>query len=415
MDRSELLAERAGPVLVGRVARTGQESTPYLVLDGAGEPMAPIAAWITDLMVGDASPNTCRAYCYALLTWFRVLWSIDTSWQRATEGDVAAMVGWMRAAKNPQRRRRRSDTPLAGSVNPKTGKRHLPDRYGAATINLTLAAVRGFYEFHARFGVGPVLNPVPESRREAMLNRHRAPDTPRSSSRRARLRQKSSRPAPRAMPDQAWEELFATLGCDRDRALLACYVSSGARASELLGVRLVDIDWPGQRLWVVSKGSQARRLVPLSPEAVLWLARYIAGRGGCDLDEMVWRTLRGPDRPLTYSALRRVLQRANDRLGTNWTVHDLRHTAGVRMANDPALTLTDVQTILGHADISTTTIYTVPRVEEMFDRLHAYYTRPRSAPTLPAGYDPLDMETIFGAARNYSLDGPDDAPGAASS
>ncbi|MEV7205343.1 MULTISPECIES: site-specific integrase [unclassified Streptomyces] len=126
MDRNELLAGRAGPVLVGRVARTGQESTPYLVIDGAGEPMAPIAAWITDLIVGDASPNTCRAYCYALLTWFRVLWSIDTSWQRATEGDVAAMVGWMRAAKNPQRRRRRSDTALAGSVNPKTGKPTCP-------------------------------------------------------------------------------------------------------------------------------------------------------------------------------------------------------------------------------------------------------------------------------------------------
>ncbi|MFK4687751.1 integrase [Streptomyces pristinaespiralis] len=397
---------------MGRVVRTGQPVVPYLLLDGGDEPVVPVSDWTTDLIVGDASPNTCRAYCYALLTWFRVLWTIEVDWQRATEGDVAAMVGWMRAAKNPQRVRRPDSAP-AGSVNLKTGKRYLPDRYGASTINLTLAAVRGFYEFHAHLGEGPVLNPVPESRREAMVNRHRTPDTPRSPARRGRLRQKSPRPAPRAMPDLAWDELFAAMGSDRDRTLLSCYVSSGARATELLGVRLSDVDWPGQRLWVVSKGTGVRRVAPLSPDASLWLARYVAGRGAADPGAVVWRALRGPDRPLTYSAVRRVLQRVNEKLGTNWTLHDLRHTAGVRMANDPALTITDVQTILGHTDIATTTIYTVPRVEEMFDRLHAFYNRPRQAPTLPAGYDPRDMETIFGAPWNHELDGQDDPAGSA--
>lgn len=175
---------------MGRVVRTGQPVVPYLLLDGGDEPVVPVSDWTTDLIVGDASPNTCRAYCYALLTWFRVLWTIEVDWQRATEGDVAAMVGWMRAAKNPQRVRRPDSAP-AGSVNLKTGKRYLPDRYGASTINLTLAAVRGFYEFHAHLGEGPVLNPVPESRLEAMVNRHRTPDTPRSPARRGRLRQKS--------------------------------------------------------------------------------------------------------------------------------------------------------------------------------------------------------------------------------
>ncbi len=47
------------------------------------------------------------------------------------------------------------------------------------------------------------------------------------------------------------------MGCDRDRALLEFYVSSGARASELLGVTLEDIDWAGQLLYVVSKGQPA--------------------------------------------------------------------------------------------------------------------------------------------------------------
>ncbi|MFD4737800.1 hypothetical protein ACFWNR_16345 [Streptomyces virginiae] len=43
--------------------------------------------------------------------------------------------------------------------------------------------------------------------------------------------------------------------CDRDRAPPACYVSSGARAGELLGVRLEDVDWSAGHLWVITKGT----------------------------------------------------------------------------------------------------------------------------------------------------------------
>jgi integrase len=55
--------------------------------------------------------------------------------------------------------------------------------------------------------------------------------------------------------------------------------------------------------------------------------------------------------------MRRVLQRANDKLGTNWTLHDLRHTAAARMAADASLTLPEVQTVMRHAHLSTTQRY----------------------------------------------------------
>ena len=73
-----------------------------------------------------------------------------------------------------------------------------------------------------------------------------------------------------------WDELFDSMTCDRDRALLACYVSSGARASELLGVTVDRVDWAGQRLWVMSKGSRMLEEVPASPDSVRlpgWLPR----------------------------------------------------------------------------------------------------------------------------------------------
>ena len=58
--------------------------------------------------------------------------------------------------------------------------------------------------------------------------------------------------------------------------------------------------------------------------------------------------------PLTYDALRAVLRRANDHLGANWTMHDLRHTCALRMTRAEGLSLRDVQTVLGHAHLSTT-------------------------------------------------------------
>jgi integrase len=94
--------------------------------------------------------------------------------------------------------------------------------------------------------------------------------------------------------------------------------------------------------------------------------------------------------------MRRVLQRANDKLGTNWTLHDLRHTAGIRMAQDPRLTLPEIQTVLRHRNLATTARYMVPRVEELHDKLQEHYTRPRPEKQFTAGYDADDFRTVFG-------------------
>ena len=96
---------------------------------------------------------------------------------------------------------------------------------------------------------------------------HRSPLEPHQLAPRARLRQKVVDRAPRSIPDRLWDELFEAMTCVRDRALLAFYVSSGARAGELLDLRLEHVDWAGKRIWVVSKGSRVLQEVPASPEA----------------------------------------------------------------------------------------------------------------------------------------------------
>jgi integrase len=349
------------------------------------------------LSLSDVSALTCRSYGFDLLRWFRVLWLLDVMWDRATASEVQVLVGWMRSGRNPQRDRAASSTSRAGSVNTRTGKAYLSGGYAPRTINHTLSVVGRFYSFHAQYGRGPVVNPVPGVRERRALVAHRSPMEPLRTGRRAPLRQKVPKLEPRALSDRCWEELFGVLRCDRDRALLSAYVSSGARASELLGIGLEDVDWSRQVIFVVSKGSRLRQAVPVSPEALRYLASYLAEAGLPALGEPLWRTRRGDPRPVTYWAMRRVLHRSNVGLGTNWTLHDLRLTAATRLARDPSITLPEVQAILRHADINTTGIYTATRVEDLFDKLQQHFSVQRPVQRLASGYDPADAAVVFGA------------------
>jgi hypothetical protein len=92
-----------------------------------------------------------------------------------------------------------------------------------------------------------------------------------------------------------------------------------------------------------------------------------------------------PVRPLTYHAVHRMFERVNDRAGTTATLHSLRHTAAYRMAEDPKLTLTDVQLVLGHSQLTTTQIY----FTNLFDALPGGSSLPGTGPsrrTAPAGH-----------------------------
>ena len=107
------------------------------------------------------------------------------------------------------------------------------------------SVLRGFYEFHLQAGSGPMVNPFPLARgRRTRANTHRNPMDPFPGQRAGRYRPKAARRIPRQIPDEKFDELFTELGSNRDRALVAFWVSTGARASELLGAAVADAD-PG--------------------------------------------------------------------------------------------------------------------------------------------------------------------------
>jgi site-specific recombinase XerD len=210
---------------------------------------------------------------------------------------------------------------------------------------------------------------------------------------------------PRAVSDDEFNEIFACLPSHRDRALVAFYVSTGARASELLSATQGGVDPGRQLIRVLRKGSGAAQELPASSDAFVWLRLYQVEMG--DLipsgrRQPLWWTLRRPVRPLTYHGAHRMFERVNGAAGTTATLHSLRHTAAYRMAEDPALPLTDVQAVLGHAQLTTTQIYLTPRKEDVIRRVlahHAEQTRraaERVRPTAAPEYRPETLAVLFG-------------------
>jgi site-specific recombinase XerC len=251
-----------------------------------------------------------------------------------------------------------------------------------------------------------MVNPFPVvRRRQSRAGAHHNPMGPPRNQRVGLYRPKLASRQPRCIPDDIFNELFANLGSHRDRALVAFWVSTGARASELLGALGGDVDVGQQLVTVIRKGTRAMQQLPASPDAFVWLRLYQAelqGRVPIGHDDPLWWTSTRPLRRLSYHAAYRMFTRLNSSLGTNWSLHDLRHTAAYRMARDPEMPLTDVQWILGHASLTTTQIYVSTPADEAIASILAHYARRSKTSSEPAGIAPgyrsESLEVLFGKA-----------------
>lgn len=390
--------------LVGALRDTGDPWSPFCVVDSAGVAVEPVTAFLRDLQAAGRSASTRRSYGLDLLRWFRFLWAIDVSWSQATRAEARDFCRWMLVAGKPARPHWRSgEVPAAGVAS--AGQAYAPSvRAHAETV------LRCFYGFHLEAGTGPIVNPFPldRSRRGRRAHEHHNPMEPHRNERVGLYRPAVPARIPRSVPDAEFNEVFARLGSHRDRALVAFYVSTGARASELLSVTQGGADPGRQVITVVRKGSRAVQELPASSDAFVWLRLYQVQMDGLipkGRRQPLWWTLRTPARPLTYHAVHRMFERAARAAGSTATLHALRHTAAYRMAQDPALPLTDVQFVLGHALLTTTQLYLNPRKEEVIRRLlvhHEQAVRQAAARTEPPpapGYRPESLAVLFGTPR----------------
>jgi len=389
---------------VGQLVAITDPWEPYRLLDPTGTPVAAVSAWFHDLQAAGRSPATLRSYGLDLLRWFRFLWAAGVGWERATRLEARDFCRWLQVAGKPTRPHWRAQRQPAGvtPMLPSTG-----ERYAASVRAHSETVLRSFYDFHRDAGSGPILNPFPleRSRRNRRPHAHHNPMEPYRNERVGLYRPRVPNRIPRSIPDEEFNELFARLPSHRDRALVAFYVSTGARASELLSATQGGVDPGRQVITVIRKGTRHAQELPASTDAFVWLRLYqleledVLPRGR---RQPLWWTLRRPVRPLTYHAVHRMFERVNQRAGSQATLHSLRHTAAYRMAEDPALPLTDVQLVLGHAQLSTTQLYLTPRLEDVVRRLLAHHAqqtrqaRERVRPAPAPGYRPETLAVLFG-------------------
>ncbi len=419
-EGSDVSRDLAGLMVpsVGAVVESEDPWEPYRLLDASGEVVVPVAEYLKDLQAIGRPATTQRSYALALLRWSRFLWATGVPWDEATRVEARDFCRWLQVAGKPVRehwRHGEDGTAAVGQAhpeartNPVKGKSTPGRQYAPRTRAHSETVMRSFYAFHLEAGTGPLVNPFPLARgRDAERGlAHRGPMAPVRFERTGLYRPKIAAKAPRRIPDEHFDELFARLPSHRDRALVAFYVSTGARASELLGVRGGDVDAGQQLVTVVRKGSRALQPVPASPDAFVWLRLYQSQMDGlvaAGMDAPLWWTLRRPWRPLSYPAAYRMFQRVNAMIGANWSLHDLRHTAAYRMARDPGMPLTDVQWVLGHAQLTTTQLYLSPVPEDVIASVLAHHRRiadRAGEPPMPAapGYRTESLDVLFGRGQ----------------
>ncbi len=184
---------------------------------------------------------------------------------------------------------------------------------------------------------------------------------------------------PKTLSEQQVEDLLAAPEVDtplglRDRAMLELMYASGLRVSELVTLKVFDMSLNDGVLRILGKGSK-ERLVPFGGEARRWIERYLAEARPEILDAQqapdLFVTARGAGmtRVMFWIIVKKHALRAG--IHVPLSPHTLRHAFATHLLNHGA-DLRAVQLLLGHADISTTTIYThVAR--ERLKQLHAQH------------------------------------------
>jgi integrase/recombinase XerD len=174
---------------------------------------------------------------------------------------------------------------------------------------------------------------------------------------------------PKTLTEAEVEALLAAPDVDtplglRDRTMLELMYASGLRVTELVTLRLLNISLQDHVVRVFGKGNK-ERLVPFGEEAGHWLSRYLVevrpALAGANPTVALFLTASGSNagsgmsRVMFWNIIKKHARQAG--IATAPSPHTLRHAFATHLLNHGA-DLRAVQMLLGHADITTTTIYT---------------------------------------------------------
>ena len=335
-------------MFVQRVLMPVSEVESWTLLDEEGLVVEPVEQYLAYLTAIERSPNTVRAYAVSLKLWFEFLGRVGVDWPEAGAEDVARFVAWLRAPAE--------NVIMLGE----TGGARAP-----ATINRYLAGVFGFYEHHARAGVGvaqqlvawrrisrggfkPFLHHVSKGRP--------IPTRP--------VRLHVPRRAPRVLDAEQVVAILAACEHLRDRFLFSLLTETWMRVGQALGLRHADFVSRKREVHIVPRADNANRarakvrspaVVPVSTPLVRLYSEYMhVEYGQCDSDYVfvnLWSGSIGA--PLSYPSVHELIDRLRERTGIAFTAHMLRHTRATDMIRE-GVPIEVVARLLTHRSSTTT-------------------------------------------------------------
>lgn len=142
---------------------------------------------------------------------------------------------------------------------------------------------------------------------------------------------------------------------EREKAIIEVLYSTGCRVSELIGIKLSDIDWHTHSVTLLGKGCKYRTSY-INAKAEIAIRAYLANRKH-DSDYLLCNDRGG--KAMTKGNLERMIRNLRERAGMGnrkITPHTFRHTTATQ-ALQSGMPVTDIQVLLGHANVSTTMVY----------------------------------------------------------
>ena len=321
---------------------TGAES--WTVVDDGWAPVEPVERYLAYLAGIERSPNTVRAYAHGLRLWFEFLGARRLVWDSVGIEDVSRFVAWLRAP---------ADNVIVFDDTAAVRS--------AATVNRHLAALFGFYDFHARSGgVGVAAELV--AWRRGSRGSYKPFLHGIASSGPVRLR------VPRRLPAVLGVEETAVIlaACTRlrDRFLFALLAETGMRVGQALGLRHEDFVSRRREVRIVPRADNANgarakcsspATVPVSAPLVRLYSDYMHTEyGGLDSDYVFVNLWSAPvGRPLRYGAVAKLVRRLRARTGIEFTAHTLRHSRATELIR-AGVPIEVVSKLLTHRSVTTT-------------------------------------------------------------
>ncbi len=335
-----------------RVVRTGG-SPGWSLVGSDGEPVTATEGYLGSLSGRAFSRHTVRAYAYDLLAFWRWLNESGRDVWSVSAADMLGYIQWEKERANPQR-------PAANVYRIEDGRAR---GMSVLTINRRLAAIHGLYEHLMRAEPDRLArNPVPRGQasrgwrgpvRPSGLLGHlgqRVGTSP--------LRLRTPHRLPRGLTPDEVQRLVGSFRTHRDKAIALLMLFGGLRSSEVLTLKVRDVDLAAKTVRVWGKGGR-ERVVPVDEEALRAVHRYLLHeRSEADCPE-VFLVSKGPRRgqPLTAEGLRRLFRyhRAQAEVPAG-NPHRLRHTYGTNLA-EAGVDAHVLRDLMGHAHLDSTLVY----------------------------------------------------------